>query len=51
MTPDNCTLVYDTVQEKERWVKKEYVRLYPKMYLPVWVNSIRVYRTTKHQKA
>ena len=40
---ENCTLVYDVVQERERWVKNTYVRLYPKMYLPVWVGGKRIY--------
>jgi hypothetical protein len=41
---DGCTLVYDTVQNRERWVKNKYVQLYPMIYLPVWVGGERVYR-------
>jgi hypothetical protein len=41
---DGCTLVYDAVQGRERWVKNEYVQLYPKIYLPVWVDGKRMYR-------
>lgn len=40
---DNCTLVYDVVQDRERYVKNTYVRLYPKMYKPVWVDGKRIY--------
>lgn len=42
---DGCTLVYDVVQDRERWVKNEYVQLYPRMYLPVWVDNKRIYYT------
>ena len=46
---DNCTLVYDVVQERERWVKTKYVQMYPKMYLPVWVGGRRIWRCKKVQ--
>lgn len=39
-----CILVYDVILETERWVKSTYVHLYPKLYLPVWVGTERVYR-------
>jgi hypothetical protein len=40
---ENCTLVYDTVQDKERYVKNTYVQMYPRIYLPVWVGNRRIY--------
>jgi hypothetical protein len=44
---DGCTLVYDTTQERERWVKNKYVQMYPMLYLPVWIGGVRVYRIKK----
>lgn len=41
---NNCTLVYDVTLETERLVKNTYVQLYPKLYLPIWVDGKRVYR-------
>ena len=41
---NDCILVYDVTLETERWVKSKYVQLYPKLYLPVWVGTERVYR-------
>lgn len=41
---NKCTLVYDVILETERWVSNRYVQLYPKLYLPVWVGTERVYR-------
>jgi len=45
---NNCTLVYDVIQGRERLVKDTYVHLYPKLYLPVWVGTERIYRQRKH---
>ena len=44
---NDCTLVYDVIQGRERWVKDTYVHLYPKIYLPVWVGTKRIYRRRK----
>lgn len=44
---DNCILVYDVVQDRERLVKSTYVRLYPNMFKPVWVNGKRIYWVLK----
>lgn len=41
---EDCTLVYDIIQNRKRWVKNKYVQMYPKLYTPVWVNGVRVYR-------
>lgn len=43
MLPTDYTLVYDVVQNRERWVKSTYVQLYPRIYLPVWVDNRRMY--------
>ena len=44
---NDTTLVYDVTLETERWVKSKYVQLYPKLYLPVWVGTERIYRKRK----
>jgi hypothetical protein len=44
---NDCILVYDVTLETERWVKSTYVHLYPKLYLPVWVGTERIYRKRK----
>ena len=40
---DKCTLVYDSIQNRERWVKKEYAQMYTKIYWPLWVDGKRIY--------
>jgi len=44
---NDCTLVYDVTLERERWVNSRYVQLYPRLYLPVWVDGERIYRRRK----
>ena len=44
---NDTTLVYDVTLETERYVKSKYVQLYPKLYLPVWDGTERIYRRRK----
>lgn len=30
----DCILVYDCIRYENRWVKKKYVQMYPRIYLP-----------------